>query len=55
MLFNGSNASENIAIDPIGGRARFLRDIAAITMDLNDVETLTYSALAGADNIFVAT
>ena len=53
LLFNGSNASENIAIDPIGGRTRFLRDVAAITMDLNDVETVTYNALGGADNISI--
>ena len=41
LLFNGSNASENIDISPNGGRVRFFRDVAAITMDLNDVEKIT--------------
>ena len=54
LLFNGSNASENIDITPNGGRVRFFRDVAAITMDLNDVETIRYNALAGADNIVLA-
>jgi len=54
LLFNGSNASENINILPNGGRASFLRDIAAISMDLNDLETITYNALSGADNVTIA-
>ncbi|MFN0193765.1 MAG: beta strand repeat-containing protein [Aestuariivirga sp.] len=53
LLFNGSNASENIAISANGGRAVFFRDIANITMDLNDVETIRFNALGGADNIVV--
>ena len=54
LLFNGSGASENIEITPNGARVRFFRDVAAITMDLNDVETIRYNALAGADNILLA-
>ena len=55
LLFNGSNASENIdiSVNP-GGRVRFFRDVAAITMDLNDVESIRYNALLGADNISLA-
>ena len=53
MLFFGSNASENINIVANGGRALFLRDVANVTMDLNDVETIEHRALGGADNIVV--
>jgi len=51
MDFNGSAANENIDIAANGGRVRFFRDIANITMDLNDVEHIAFKALAGADNI----
>ena len=53
MLFNGSNGNENIDISANGERVRFTRDIAAITMDLNDVERIRFNALGGADNIVV--
>ena len=53
MLFFGSNASENIDIFANGGRVRFFRDVAAVTMDLNDVESIDFRALGGADNIVV--
>jgi Ca2+-binding RTX toxin-like protein len=53
MLFNGANISENIDISANGGRVRFTRDIAAVTMDLNDVETVQFNALGGADNITI--
>ncbi len=51
--FAGSNASETIAIAPNGGRALFQRDVAAVTMDLDDVEKIRFDALGGADNITV--
>jgi len=53
LLFNGSNISENISIFANGGRALFTRDIAAIAMDLNDIETIDFRALGGADTINV--
>jgi len=53
MLFNGANVSENIDISANGGRALFHRDIANVTMDLNDVERIEFHALGGADNIAV--
>jgi Ca2+-binding RTX toxin-like protein len=37
-----------------GGRVLFTRNIANVTMDLNDVETIEFNALGGADNIDVA-
>src|SRR5262249_4733930 len=51
LLFNGANIAENIDISANGGRVRFFRDIATITMDLNGVERIDFHALGGADNI----
>ena len=51
--FNGANIAENIDISANGGRVRFFRDVANVTMDLNDVEGITFNALGGADNIVV--
>ncbi len=53
LLFFGSGASETINIVANGGRALFLRDVANVTMDLNDVEHIDFRALGGADNIIV--
>lgn len=53
MLFFGANVAENIDILANGGRALFLRNIANVTMDLNDVEKIDFRALGGADNIVV--
>ena len=53
LEFDGSNASENIDISANGERVRFFRDVANITMDLNDVERIHFTALGGADNIVV--
>ena len=53
MLFFGSGASETINIVANGGRALFLRDVANVTMDLDDVERIDFRALGGADNVVV--
>ena len=53
MLFNGAIIAENINISANGGRALFTRDIANVVMDLNDVETIDFNALGGADKIVV--
>ncbi len=53
MLFNGSNINENIDVSANGGRVRFFRDVANVTMDLNDVEHIHFNALGGADNIVI--
>jgi Ca2+-binding RTX toxin-like protein len=53
MLFNGANISENIDISANGGRVRFFRNVASVTMDLNDVEGIDFNALGGADNVVV--
>jgi Ca2+-binding RTX toxin-like protein len=53
LLFNGANVSENIDISANGGRVRFFRDVANVTMDLDDVENIQFNALGSADNIVV--
>src|SRR5215203_1355063 len=53
LLFNGANIAEKIDISANGGHARFTRDIAGITMDLNGVERIDFDALGGADHITV--
>ena len=53
MLFFGSGASENIDVVANGGRVLFLRNVAAVTMDLDDIEQIDFRALGGADNIVV--
>ena len=53
MLFNGSKGDEKIDLSAHGGRLRFFRDVGNITMDVNDVETVRFNALGGADNIVV--
>ena len=54
MLFNGSNAAENIQLFANGERVIFLRDIAAVTMDLDDVEAIDYNAVSGSDTVVVS-
>jgi hypothetical protein len=53
MLFNGANVAENIDVAAVGGRVRFFRDIAGVTMDLDDLERIDFRALGGADTIVV--
>jgi Ca2+-binding RTX toxin-like protein len=51
MLFNGSNAAENVTISANGGRVIFFRNVANVLMDLNDVEGIDLDALGGADTV----
>ena len=44
LLFNGSNANENIDISANGGRVRLFRDVGNVTMDLNGVEHIQFNA-----------
>jgi Ca2+-binding RTX toxin-like protein len=53
MLFNGSNVGENMDASANGGRVRFFRNVAAVTMDLNDVESIVARTFGGADNLVV--
>lgn len=53
LRFLGSNAGENINIVANGARVLFTRDVAAVTMDLDDVEVVEFRAQGGADNILI--
>ena len=53
LLFNGSNASENIDISANGSRVRLFRDVGNVTMDLNGMEHIQLATLGGADTITV--
>ena len=51
--FHGSNANERIDLSANGNRLRLNRDVAAITMDTNDVEHVTVHMLGGTDQLTV--
>ena len=52
MLFNGANGAEHRP-SANGGRLRFFRDTGNITMDTDEVETVDFKALGGADVVTV--
>src|SRR5262249_51552366 len=53
MAFNGSAVAEKIDVSANGSRVRLTRDIASITMDLDDVERIAVKALGGVDTVTV--
>jgi len=53
LQFNGANVSETVTISANGTHASFVRDVASITMDLNNVETINFNALGSADTVTV--
>lgn len=53
LVFNGSNAAENVDISANGTRVRFFRNVASVLMDLDDVEVIRFNALGGADAVVV--
>src|SRR5262245_802056 len=53
LLFNGAAIDEEVTISANGERATFFRNIANVTMDLNEVEHIDFNALGGVDNIVV--
>ena len=53
MQFNGANIAENIDLTANGERVLFFRNVAVVTMDLNDVERIDFTADGGADNVVV--
>src|SRR5215207_4551480 len=50
LLFNGAGVAESFDVSANGERVKFVRDVANITMDLNDIEFIDVRALGGADN-----
>jgi len=53
MAFNGSNIGEKIDISAVADHVRLTRDVAAITMDLDAVETIDLRVLSGNDTVTV--
>ncbi len=49
LAFNGSNAAEELVASADGSHVRFTRNIAAIAMDLDNVEGLAVRTLGGVD------
>src|SRR3984957_9839205 len=53
LLFNGANVNEKISIAANGGGFTFTRDVANITMNVSQVETIEFTARGGADTITI--
>ncbi len=53
LNFHGSNIGEIIDITANADRVRFQRNIASISLDLNDLERVGFAALGGADTVTV--
>jgi Ca2+-binding RTX toxin-like protein len=53
LQFNGSNAGEKIELSANGPRLRLTRDIAAITMDTDGIETAAVRTLGSVDTVTV--
>jgi Ca2+-binding RTX toxin-like protein len=53
LLFNGANIAENINIMANGGHVQFTRDVGNVTMDLNSIEEIDFTARGGADNVTI--
>jgi Ca2+-binding RTX toxin-like protein len=51
--FNGSNIGEIIDVFANGGRGRLTRNVAAITMDFDNLEDVNVRAVGGSDQILV--
>jgi Ca2+-binding RTX toxin-like protein len=51
--FNGANIAEQIGITANGSHVQFTRNVAAITMDLEQMERIEFRALGGADTITI--
>ena len=49
--FNGAGVNEVMSLSPNGGRSLFLREPAAIRMDMDNVERLDLTALGGVDTM----
>jgi Ca2+-binding RTX toxin-like protein len=53
LVFNGATLAENFTLSADGTRARLVRDLGHITMDLGGIEQLDTHTLAGADTFTV--
>jgi Ca2+-binding RTX toxin-like protein len=53
MMFNGAGGAENFDFSANGNRLKFFRNVANITMDVDDTERVDLRALGGIDNTVV--
>ncbi len=53
MAIAGANIGEQFELSALGGRLRFTRDVANVTLDGDDVERVELRTLGGADRITV--
>jgi Ca2+-binding RTX toxin-like protein len=53
IIFNGNGAAESFDVSANGGRSRIFRDVGSITLDADDVESLTLNAGGGTDNVVI--
>jgi hypothetical protein len=54
LVFNGANVGENISISANGSRVLLSRDVGAVTLDVNGVQTLELRTLGGSDNVTIS-
>jgi Ca2+-binding RTX toxin-like protein len=55
LAFNGANIGEIFDVSAVGDHVRFARNIGAVVIDLNDVESIDLRTLGGADIVNVST
>jgi len=53
LVFNGSNAAEQVTLSAAGDRAVLFRDVASVRMDTESVEGLNLAMLGSADRVNV--
>jgi hypothetical protein len=53
LLFNGAAGNEKVELSNNGGRLRFVRDVATITMDIGTTENVLFNAEGGIDRVTV--
>jgi hypothetical protein len=53
LVFNGAAAAEQMTLSANGTRARLVRDLGHITMDLNGIERVETNAFGGADTVTI--
>jgi Ca2+-binding RTX toxin-like protein len=49
LTFRGNAVAENLDVSAVGGRVRLFRNVAGVTLDLDDVEAIDWQAQGGSD------
>src|SRR6202012_4069122 len=53
LIFNGSNANEQVEMSANGSRFRLFRDVANITMDCDGIQNVVFNAVGGTDSVTI--